>query len=236
MKVVISQPMFFPWVGLFEQIKLADVYVHYGDVAFSKGSFVNRVQIKCSSDTKWLTLPLRAFALGTSIDNISVRDDMWKQSHISLLEQKYQEAPALGAMLKIVRELHQIQSESLGQIARKSILLCKDYLNLNPKLKILESYEISSEGSGSRRVLDIVKRLGGTTYVTGWGARNYLDHELFERSGVRVEYMNYAMTPYPQLHGTFTPYVSILDLIANVGEDGVKYMNSNTTYWKDFKQ
>ena len=44
--VVISQPMLFPWVGMFEQIRLADVYVHYTDVQFSKGSFVNRVQIK----------------------------------------------------------------------------------------------------------------------------------------------------------------------------------------------
>ena len=44
--VVISQPMFFPWVGMFEQIALADVYVHYDDVQFSKGSFTNRVQLK----------------------------------------------------------------------------------------------------------------------------------------------------------------------------------------------
>ena len=29
MKVVISQPMLFPWVGMLEQIMLADVFVHY---------------------------------------------------------------------------------------------------------------------------------------------------------------------------------------------------------------
>ena len=49
MKVVISQPMLFPWVGMLEQIMLADVFVHYADVQFSKGSFTNRVQIKDST-------------------------------------------------------------------------------------------------------------------------------------------------------------------------------------------
>ena len=44
--VVISQPMLFPWVGMFEQVALADVFVHYDDVQFSKGSFTNRVQLK----------------------------------------------------------------------------------------------------------------------------------------------------------------------------------------------
>jgi WbqC-like protein family len=29
--------------------------------------------------------------------------------------------------------------------------------------------------------------------------------------------MDYPLTPYPQLHGDFDPYVTVLDLIANVG-------------------
>ena len=71
--VVVSQPMLFPWVGLFEQIRLADVFVYYDDVAFSKGSFFNRVQIKTSRGSKWLTVPLEHFELGTAIN--AVRPD-----------------------------------------------------------------------------------------------------------------------------------------------------------------
>lgn len=50
MKVVISQSMFFPGWVLLEQLKLADLYVFYDDVQFSKGSFTNRVQVKASVD------------------------------------------------------------------------------------------------------------------------------------------------------------------------------------------
>ena len=43
MIVVISQPMFFPWIGMFEQIKAADVFLHYDDVQMPQGrSFISR--------------------------------------------------------------------------------------------------------------------------------------------------------------------------------------------------
>ena len=54
-RVVISQSMLFPWVGLLEQMRLADVFVHYDDVQFSKGSFVNRVQVKTPDGVRWMT-------------------------------------------------------------------------------------------------------------------------------------------------------------------------------------
>ena len=59
MKVVISQSMFFPWVGFLEQLKLADVYVFYDDVQFSKGGFTNRAQVKANDGVKWMTVPLQ---------------------------------------------------------------------------------------------------------------------------------------------------------------------------------
>src|SRR5690242_11364734 len=72
--VVISQPMFFPWVGMLEQLRLADTYVHYDDVQFEKGSFSNRVQIKTQAGVKWLTVPLRDKKLGQRILDVQVDD------------------------------------------------------------------------------------------------------------------------------------------------------------------
>jgi hypothetical protein len=79
-----------------------------------------------------------------------------------------------------------------------------------------------------------VQRFGGNVYVTGHGARNYFDHELFERHGISVEYMDYQKIPYPQLHGAFTPYVTILDLIANCGAESMAYLQSGTVRWREF--
>jgi len=69
--------------------------------------------------------------------------------------------------------------------------------------------------------------------VTGDGARAYLDHEEFERCGIDVQYMDYKKLEYPQRFPPFTPFVSVLDLIANCGTDGRQQFVSGTVSWRN---
>jgi hypothetical protein len=82
--IVISQPMYFPWVGFFEQMRLADVYVWLDDVQFSKGSFTNRVQVLLPDKQTWMTIPL-ADKTGRAIRELSAAGDGWKASHRDLV-------------------------------------------------------------------------------------------------------------------------------------------------------
>ncbi|MFN3430887.1 MAG: WbqC family protein [Candidatus Sericytochromatia bacterium] len=233
--VVISQPMFFPWVGLFEQIRLADVYVHYDDVQFSKGSFVNRVQIKTAEGPRWLTVPLRDLHLGQPIREVRVDDRLdWRAAHLAMLARHYAEAPHRDEMLDLVRAVYDQPHPLLGGLAIASMESVCRFFGLADPQTFRHAADLGIGGSGSERVLDIVRALGGTTYVTGHGARRYLSHERFEAAGIRVDYMAYQRQPYPQLHGAFDPHVSILDLIANVGREGIRNIASGTRHWREF--
>lgn len=96
MQVVISQSMYFPWVGFLEQLRLADVFVVYDDVQFSKGSFTNRVQIKTSTGSRWMTVPLQNFHLGQQIDQVRLDDRRdWRGQHRDMLRKAYHQAPFL---------------------------------------------------------------------------------------------------------------------------------------------
>lgn len=235
MNVVISQPMFFPWIGMFEQIRLADVYVHYSDVQFSKGSFVNRVQVKTAGGSRWLTVPLEGLSISQAISEvrISYRKD-WRDSHLSLLRQAYRDAPYRDEMMKLVEAVYGEAHETIDGLSKASLAAVCAYYGFDRGRRFIDIETLGIGGSSSRRVLDIVLHLGGDVYVTGQGASRYLDHALFEDAGVRVEYMDYRKLPYPQQHGGFTPYVSVLDLIANTGRDGAGYVSPRTVYWRDY--
>ena len=235
MKVVISQPMFFPWVGMFEQIRQSDIYVFYGDVQFSKGSFTNRVQIKTAQSIQWLTVPLENVSLGQAIDDVNVNSSInWRKQHLDVLKQAYAKAPYCDEMLQLVESVYNQNITSIGILSRLTIKVCCEYFGLNIGRRFIDVQTLGIKGASSQRVLDVVKALNGDQYITGLGARNYLDHQSFEDAGIRVEYMQYEKNAYPQMHGEFTPYISILDLIANVGKEGVKYIQSGTTYWKEY--
>lgn len=107
------------------------------------------------------------------------------------------------------------------------------YFGLDVGRKFHLSSELGHVGSKSDLILDIVQRLDGTSYITGLGALNYLDHEKFDASGIEVRYMDYRKTEYPQRHGPFTPFVTALDLVANTGPESISWIDSPSIGWQN---
>jgi hypothetical protein len=234
-RIVISQSMLFPWVGLLEQVRLADVFVHYDDVQFSKGGFVNRVQIKTPEGVRWMTVPLASLHLGQRIDEVRIAPpERWRDAHMALLRRSFADAPFAADALELAETVYFSDHAHIGALARASLLALVRYFGLDAETRFVDVAQLDIPGSSSERVLAVVRDLGGSSYITGHGASRYLDHAGFERQGVSVEYVNYRRLPYPQAHGAFTPYVSGLDLVANCGREGVRYIASDTLTWRDF--
>ncbi|RMG24562.1 MAG: hypothetical protein D6732_23540, partial [Methanobacteriota archaeon] len=120
--IVISQPMYFPWVGLLEQVRLADVFVHYDDVQFTRG-FYNRVQVKTDHGIKWITIPLKNRHRGQKINELVVDESKdWRRQHYDILRQAYCNAPYKEEMLSIVDEVFSIKSDKLVDITIASLM------------------------------------------------------------------------------------------------------------------
>lgn len=234
MKIVISQPMYFPWVGLLEQVRISDRFVHYDDVQLTRG-FYNRVQIKTKDGSKWMTVPLRDAHRGQLLNEAEPdeRED-WRERHRQVLKMACAGAPFIDDMLGVMDHVLSQPLPHLAAVSRASTMAVANYFGLTESRIFTDSSKLHISGKSSQRLLDICKNQKATTYVTGHGAKNYLDHEMFERADISVEYMDYLRLPYPQLHGAFTPYVSSLDLIANCGQDGLKYISSGTRHWRKF--
>jgi hypothetical protein len=233
-KVVISQSMYFPWVGLLEQIRLADCFIHYDDVQFTRG-FYNRVQLKTSGGSKWLTIPTRDYHRGQRIDEVLVDDRQdWRANHLRQLAEAFRGARYADDALELAQGVLGQEWETVGQVSRASILALAQYFGLTANTEFRDSKQLGVPGKSSRRLLDLVVKVGGAEYITGHGAANYMDHEIFEAAGIAVRYMDYRRCPYPQSHGEFTPYVTGLDLVAHCGVRGRQYICSQTIGWKEF--
>jgi hypothetical protein len=233
-KIVISQPMYFPWIGLLEQIKSSDIFVHYDDVQFSKG-FLNRVQIKTNAQNQWLTVPLKKHHREAHINEIQIdTESNWKKKHREFLRHSYNNALHCDEMLAIVDNLFSEDIRFLSDLSIKSVEILANYFELVDEKKFFKSSDLDILGNSSARLFDVCCHFNCNYYITGHGAKNYLDHNLFEKNGIQVHYMNYSIQPYTQLHGDFTPYVSSLDLIANCGKEGIKHITPKTIHWRSF--
>lgn len=233
MNIVISQPMYLPWAGLFEQLKLADIFVHYDDAQFTKGGFLNRVQVKTADGFSWLTVPV-LYHSGASMSDTQIETtSAWQKKHFATLQNVLSGLPHAEWVLE---EMKPLLFASYPSIAALNIALFeKMAIMIGLKKRFLLSSEMDVSGTSSEKVLNLVKALNGTRYITGLGARNYLDHEGLEKEGIRIEYMQYDPTPYAQKFGAFNPYVTALSLLASAGpEKAIDYLTSQTMYWRDY--
>jgi len=233
--IVVSQPMFFPWIGLFEQIALADVFIHYDDVQLPQGrSFISRVQLKNTDHQQtWLTAPIDRKHSGNLINESLIQEDpSWKDKHLKTIQHLYSKAPFFLEMYEVVEQLYNHSETNLADFNIYAIEKISDWFGLRPTFK--RSSDLDIKGHASERLCDICLQEEATNYVTGLGALKYLNYDLFEQHNIRVEYIDYQKKPYAQLYGDFIPYVSIIDVMANMGREGKKLMISKSIYWKGF--
>ena len=69
----------------------------------------------------------------------------------------------------------------------------------------------------SQLILDIVLATGGTHYLSGAGAKDYLEVLPFKQKGINLIWQEFNPPVYPQLHGDFIPHLSCLDFAMNCG-------------------
>ena len=227
MKVGIIQSSYIPWRGYFDFIASVDAFVFYDDIQYTKSDWRNRNRIKTSKGTEWLTVPVHYKALSQLICETSIdHSTSWQQKHLRKMQESYRETPYAKAGLDI---LSSVQFSQYGTISNLNIELTKricDYLCITTPL--IASSDLSLVGTKTDRLIDLLKKLNATTYLSGPSADAYLDKEAFRRNGIRLEYKSYDYDPYPQLWGTFEDAVTVLDLIANCGPDAKNHISSRT--------
>ena len=233
MVVAINQPCYLPWRGHFALWKQADVFVFYDDVQFTSNtakSFFARVQLKTAAGRRWLTVPVRkAGRFGQRIDEALIADDRWVARHTAAIREAFRGAPHAAAVEPVLAVLE--GWERLAELTITTTKLIAEMLGV--QRETLRASALGVEGSGSARVLAICRRLGATRYVSGLGGLEYLDHEAFDAAGIAVEYVDYDLSPYPQLHGAFEPYVTALDTVANLGPEAGAHINARTVSWRE---
>jgi hypothetical protein len=108
---------------------------------------------------------------------------------------------------------------------------------LAAKLGLACSFQRSSAlnitSSGDQRLIEIVQKLKGTTYLSGHGGKNYQDTLNFESAGLHLEYYDFSPPQYPQLWGDFVPGLSVLDVVFNCGFDGTRSVIDSLVYKRE---
>ncbi len=217
MKLVILQPGYLPWLGFFDQMNWADVFVAYDDVQYTKNDWRNRNRIKGANGPQWLTVPVK-HGSGDLIRDVPLPDDRrWVANHLKSFQFAYAKAPHFGEHFERIKAVIETPFQRLIELDMALVEAINAAMGI--ETEVFYSSQLGIAGEQSERLVNICKHFGATEYLTGDAAADYLDTAAFEAAGVQVRFHNYRHPTYPQLFGEFVPHMSAVDLLFNCGGD-----------------
>ena len=228
MMLAAHQPQFAPWLGFFDKLDRADVFVLLDDVQFKKNEWQNRNRIKGAAGPQWLTVPVSG-RFGEAIGSLDIaQKEDWPTRHLKTLRTCYGRAPHFVETFSRYERVARRQWEKLAAL---NVELLKDIVaQLNLETAILLASEMGPmPAHRDERLIELCRRCGAQDYLAGAGGRDYMELERYEAAGLNVVFQDYQHPEYPQLFGDFTPNLSVLDLLFNCGPGSMGIIRAGRT-------
>ena len=221
------QPVYLPWLGLFHKIALSDKFVYFDDVQYQRRDWNNRNKIKTNQGEVWLSVPV--FSKGhfrKSLKDICINnEEPWRRKHFDSIVHAYKKAPYFKKYIGIFEEVYAKEWERLSDLNEYMLKQFLRMLGVNIPFFKLSEYNL--ESTKSDLVLDMCKQIKANLYIFGVQGKNYADIDSFHREGLQVYFQDYRHPEYDQLHNkTFSPYMSVIDLLFNCGEKSLDIIRS----------
>jgi len=225
-RCAIVQPSYIPWRGYFDLIRRVDVFVFYDDVQYDTNGWRNRNRIKTAAGVQWLTIPVHARGAQTDhrpIHSIQMVDDGWPRRHLRTLVRAYSRAPHFREHREWLEAAFAAPPTLLADFTIPLTVDIAARLGITTT-RFLRSSALDASGAKTDRLLDVLRTVGASRYLSGPTARAYLDEARLAEAGIAIEWMAYDYPAYPQLYPPFDPHVSALDLLFMTGSRAIDFI------------
>lgn len=213
----VHQPAYLPWLGYFDKIARADLFVVLDTVQFEKRGYIHRNRIKTPQGAHWLTIPVKskghrsATLQVTKIDN----SQPWRRRHLKAIALNYRRAPYFEMCFPKLETLLSGTESGLAELCFRQLHFWLGELGISTR--VVRSSDLPAMGAKSDLILDLCRHVGAKRYLSGQLGRDYLVECDFRAAGITIEYQEYAHPVYPQQWGSFLPAMSIVDYWMNCG-------------------
>ncbi len=225
-KIAILQSNYIPWKGYFDLINMVDLFIFHDDLQYTKNDWRNRNKIKTEKGLEWLTIPC-----GSSekrlICEVCLDEIKWQKKHWEKLRVNYKSAKYFDLYREFFEDIYLYKTwnnlSELNQFLIKNI--STEILGSNTAFEDSRNYDLKMKKG--ERVIELLKKAGAGSYLSGPSAKKYISNKVFENEGIDIQWMDYSgYLEYNQLHQPFEHGVTILDLIFNEGPNAINFMKS----------
>ncbi|MCT4621494.1 MAG: WbqC family protein [Marinisporobacter sp.] len=234
--VAISQPRYLPACNYIHRMLLSDIFVYLDIVKYSPRDWENRNKVKLNNGKwSWMSVPVINKGREQLIkDTMLYNEEKWALKHLKMITYSYSKAKYFNRYINFFEDTYNEKWNYLQDLNIHIINFIVKELKI--KCKFIKASDLDVSGKGQNLLIDICKKVGGDLYISGPLGKNYIRQDVFEKKNIELFYHNYNHPIYPQIHGEFLSYMSIIDLLFNCGEDSLKYLKKENVEKDEIKE
>ncbi|WP_417860774.1 WbqC family protein [Winogradskyella sediminis] len=214
--IAIMQPYIFPYIGYFQLVNYVDKFVFYNDVNFIKQGWINRNKILVNDKELLFTIPLINGSSNTLIHDVNINHNIFRKTRKKFyksIEQSYGKSAYFSEVNEIIRNVMELETDSISEMAEYSIKTIAQYVGLNTEFSNSKNVYKNKSLHGQNRVIDIVLKEEATRYTNPIGGIKLYDSETFKDNGIELSFIKVDENLNDLL---------ILDILMNFSKEGIR--------------
>ena len=214
--VAIMQPYLFPYIGYFQLIHAADIFVSADDVQWIKRGWINRNRILENGKDAMITLPVEKGGSRRKINERCFCENFVdeKERMLRKIENAYRRAPQFAAVMPVIAKVLSQDQERVSEFLFSSLQICCAYLGIDTKLLQASGIEKDESLRLDGRVMEVCSRVGGTRYINPIGGVELYRRDVFAEKGLDLNFLQTKPITYAQGGAAeFVPSLSIIDVM-----------------------
>ena len=222
MKVAIMQPYFFPYLGYFDLIYSADLFIVYDTVQYIKQGWINRNRVLHPKKNGWLyiSVPVNKNSFHSSyqtpiLDIEIANEKPWRQRILAQIMHYSSHAPYFVETMDFVKECLDTEQDHISKFNAHVLMKTAKLLDLNFRIQFCSELNINLDSNlnAQEQILHLCEVLGAKEYGNLPGGINLYHPEDFRKRNIKLTFhklppLVYSTSPY-----TFEPSLSIVDLL-----------------------
>jgi WbqC-like protein len=223
--VSIHQASYFPWLGLLDKIVKSDVYMLMDEVQLSDTAYQHRnIFLTADGRVKFLSIPfVKKNYLKRRYRDIEIASQDWRTQHRNFIRNTYGKHPFAAEILPRLDAYYSTEYDSLCAAVVASMRLSLELFDIRTPMIFQSEMNYDRSLRRGDLVHALVHASGADCYLSGTGARAYLDESVF--TDVSIKYNDFVHPRYPQKGcAEFHSDLNCLDAVFNLGTRGARQL------------
>ncbi|WP_296262376.1 MULTISPECIES: WbqC family protein [unclassified Pseudomonas] len=213
--IAVMQPYLFPYLGYFQLIAAADVFVLGDDLHYVRSGWVNRNRILHDGEARLISFPLKKDRFVLRINQRQLCDHFSEEAErlIRLITETYERAPYFAQVMPLLERLIRFPQQNIALYAEHALREMCAYLHIVTPIMRSSDLILGNPADKQERIIRIAHVFDATTFITPEGGSVVYDRDHFARNRLLVRFFRMGAVEYRQFGQPFVANLSIIDVL-----------------------